>query len=483
MLCQITHVSLPVTSPWCTSTPCLDHSLTLQQLKMRTCFRHALLALSSVSASYAKINTKCVHPGVRDVLRNECAEFIMTAGSDTYGVRLPITASQGAATIGTLYDDKRRRAMTESMSMTMDITVSLPPTATATPTVTMAVPAISIPDEDSDDEDENEDVEDTTLVLPVTTTISPLPTSIPFGPSTTVSDLSTLVTSSFIVFKPGPDGSLVPVTTQSSLTTIVGTSWVSLKQESSAALHASDTPAASSIPSLTYYDPSTTMGPSSSLPDVIGAEPTCTSSIVYPINDQIGPGTNNVPLKAIKGLGQDGKAVTYPNKHGSSLCKKAKGCISIDKVGPVTPCIADLQNKIHQLAMNRSDLTFAPMEPITCSPALSSKYCAWVELVPWAPKDEKNKWLLNEMNTKPYNHMSYNEVPIGAVSEGIDWIRDGKAKLCGETLLPVPQPGTANMAKSCEKGKVYVLKVDVNPGLPDMRDDIIDAHESLNGQY
>lgn len=316
-----------------------------------------VLPLTLCSTSHGLINKKCVHPGVRDVIRNECAEFMLTAGTDTYGVRLPVTASQGGAFIGTMYDDKIRRGAANTTS-----------TSTSVVIVTETAEAAE---------------EETVHIY------------------TTMSNMPWMMTSS-------PRLSIKP-----------------------------------------------------------SAKPTSApgkASITYNVNDQIGPGINNVPLKSIKGVGQDGKKVKYPNMKGSSLCKKAKNCLVIDKLG-TRSCLEEVQNRIHELAAKHPEMTFKALERIACGPSQDSTYCAYIEIVPWQPKNSQQENMFNKMNMEPYRDMQYNEVPMGAIREGIDWLRQGKAKLCGETLLPVPGPKRGG--KKME-GQVYVLKVDINTTLPAM---------------
>ncbi|KAF1349924.1 hypothetical protein BDV97DRAFT_178817 [Delphinella strobiligena] len=384
---------------------------------MKVSSQAALLVLFSGSVSYGFVNTRCVHPGVRDVLRNECAEFMVTAGSDTYGVRLPNTASQGIATIGNMYDDKRRQADPASADPSQT-DFQKRTTMPGVVTVTSTLAHLDVPSEQS---------------------LPPTPSQ-PQNP--------TIHTQNPTVHKHNP------------------------------------TPPKSSHPSVrtmlfslnyTSHDPT---APITSTGSMLHSSTSSSSSAAYtqqyPANDNIGPGINNVPIKHIKGEGQGGKKITYPNKKGSGLCKKARKCITIDKVGPIRTCLEDIQAKIHLLAQHNSTLTFAPLQPIACSPAHDSKYCAYVQLVPWQPLKESNERKFQKMNIQPYRGMNYSAVPIGAIKEGVDWIKQGKAKLCGESLLPVPLPVQLDHPE--ERGKVYTLKIDVNTELPDMDPSLIDAY-------
>lgn len=70
------------------------------------------------------------------------------------------------------------------------------------------------------------------------------------------------------------------------------------------------------------------------------------------------------------------------------------------------------------------------------------------------------------MDTEPYVGMKYNEVPIVAIKEGIDWIKQNGAKMCGQSLLPLPLSSMMDKHPQL-KGHVYVLKADVNYTLND----------------
>lgn len=397
---------------------------------MKVSYHPALLVLFSSSVSYGFVNTRCTHPGARDIFRNECAEFMVTAGSDTYRVRLPNTASHGIATIGSMYDDKHRRAdpanadpsPTDFQKRTTTLEVmTTTPAHLDVPSEQLLPPTPSQSQNLTSHTDTNQYGRPTPPLPPYQ-----LPTDWPFDPE---------------------DLTLTTLKSHVSDRTMVFTS--------------------------TYTTPDSTKPITSS------------SSIAaftqqYPANDNIGPGINNVPIKHIKGQGQGGQKVTYPNKKGSGLCKKAKKCITIDKVGPIRTCLEDLQSKIHLLAKHKSDITFAPLQPIACSPAQDSKYCAFVELVPWQPLKASNERAFHQMNIQPYTNMTYNAVPIGAIKEGVDWIKQGKAKLCGASLLPVPLP--VDMYHPQEKGKVYTLRVDINTELPDMDTSVVAAYKSIEDE-
>lgn len=396
---------------------------------MKVSSHPALLVLFSSSVSYGFVNTRCAHPGARDVFRNECAEFMVTAGWDTYGVRLPNTASHGIATIGSMYDDKRRRADSASADPSQ---TDFQKRTTMLETVTSTLAHLDVPSEQ---------------LLPPTPSQSQNSTTHGYHGN------------------PTPPKSKQPHQWP--------TNWS----------YSLTTPE-SHVPVRTMFFTSTYTTPDSSMP-ITSSSSIAAFTQQYPANDNIGPGINNVPMKQIKGLGQNGQKITYPNKKGSGLCKKARKCITIDKVGPIRTCLEDLQDKIHLLAKHKSNLTFAPLQPIACSPAQDSKYCAYVELVPWQPLKASNEREFQKMNIQPYTNMTYNAVPIGAIKEGVDWIKQGKAKLCGASLLPVPLP--VNMDHPQEKGKVYTLRVDINTELPDMNTSVVAAYKSIedegNGLY
>lgn len=309
-----------------------------------------------------------------------------------------------------------------------------------------------------------------------TTTRTPSKQVISFSVYTTVSSLSTFVASNFVLHVE----STGDAQSSTSVETTVGiTSSPLISTTTCVVPQASVVTTTVPPPPLTTCTTTVTSSPGSTKTCPI---PSAQSGPVINVKNKVGPGINNVPIKSISGEGEGGKKITYPNMQGSALCKKAKHCVAIDNKGPVVSCLEDLKNKIHYLAAYKSDLVFEPMQPIACSPALNSKYCAFIELVPWQPKNGKNTELFNQMNTVPYRLMEYNQVNIGAIAEGIDWMKKTtKAKLCGSSLLPVPEPGSELMGRHEEKGKVYVLRVDVNPGLPPMDDDIIEAYADFPG--
>ena len=329
---------------------------------MRPSYSHALLVLSSSFTSHAWVNTKCAHPGLRDLIRNECAEFVVTAGLDTYGVRLPVTAYQGPAMIGTKYDDRRRRRATLVDAV---VTTSLAPTE--------ALPSYSTAVVDDDDATPEPDEDGVANVDPSVTQREATGDSIPTDPSLFGPPKATITTF------PGIPGS-------------------------SAILHGEYNPS-STTEAPTMIASSVTVATTT---DSIPVSSALTSFVN--VNDQMGPGINNVPLKAIKGLGQDGNKVTYPNKHGSPLCKKAKKCIAISKNTPIRSCMDALQEQIHDLAIHHPEMAFEPLKPIACAPSLDSKYCAFIELVPWQPINDKNERLFGQMDTEPYKYMVYNPV-------------------------------------------------------------------------
>lgn len=97
-----------------------------------------------------------------------------------------------------------------------------------------------------------------------------------------------------------------------------------------------------------------------------------TSSITLAVNDQNGPGINNMPMKAIKGQGKDGKKVTYPNKTGFKDCSKK--CSYTGKYGPVS-CLDGLMEKIHEMVSQGPYETYKPLQRIACAPD-ESRFCA-----------------------------------------------------------------------------------------------------------
>ena len=173
-----------------------------------------------------------------------------------------------------------------------------------------------------------------------------------------------------------------------------------------------------------------------------------------------GRGVNNLPIKKIKGtLGnaKDKKYSTYPNKHGQPECKPlGKAGCNVPGI-PMMSCLQDLRRQIYAKACKHPNMTYSPMQSIACSPNVVSSYCAYVQYVQWLPKGAKEQKKFDDLNTAPYKGMKYNQVPIGAIVEGIDWIIEKGAKLCGESLLPVPNQMAGGMP-----GHVYILKVDID---------------------
>lgn len=189
---------------------------------------------------------------------------------------------------------------------------------------------------------------------------------------------------------------------------------------------------------------------------------TSTSMILSPQTDKDGPGINNIPLKPIKGQGKDGKKITYPNKTGSKDCSKK--CSYPTKFESAVSCLTGLQEKIHKIASKNPGKTYRPLERIACAPN-ESMFCAFVEAVPWTPSGQKDRDMMAEMDTQPYRDMEYNYVPIGAIVEGIDWIEQNGAKMCGQSLLPVQVSSEMIEDYPEMRGHVYILKADVNSTL------------------
>lgn len=189
---------------------------------------------------------------------------------------------------------------------------------------------------------------------------------------------------------------------------------------------------------------------------------TSTSMILSPQTDKDGPGINNIPLKAIKGQGKDGKKITYPNKTGSKDCSKK--CSYPTKFESAVSCLTGLQEKIHKIASKNPGKTYQPLERIACAPN-ESMFCAFVEAVPWTPSGQKDRDMMAKMDTQPYRDMGYNHVPIGAIVEGIDWIEQNGAKMCGQALLPVQVSSEMIEDYPEMRGHVYILKADVNSTL------------------
>lgn len=177
-------------------------------------------------------------------------------------------------------------------------------------------------------------------------------------------------------------------------------------------------------------------------------------------SDKTGPGIYNLPMKKIKGYGGDkgNTKMTFPNKHGSPQCKEAKHCVALNRES-VQPCIEQVQMKIRELACSEPNRTFAPLEPIVCGPSGDSTYCAVVQYIPFVTKNAKANQMFQRMYTEPYLNMTVNQVPIGAIKEGVDWIVENGAKLCGQALLPVPQFSTKAGGKP---GHVYAVVLDVD---------------------
>lgn len=457
---------------------------------MKSPLGYTTLALFISSLDYtlghASLNDMCIHRHLREAIHDKCGEFALTIGPNVYGVELPKSASQGSAIIGTMYDDRRRwpiSAATYTTGLSSPVE-HMSPDVARTSTMTGAGPdnvimASSTSDslvtttEETDDDTDGEMTDDD----------NPKGPYFIGQPQTTIMSKSIMVFSSFTLNAPhesSSSGSFYDATPTDSYLIGDPTSTVMSKSTftmSGFVVHAPhDETASTTSPPLHLTSPATlrTSISSEERPSgTIASYPARTSSILNNVNDQVGPGINNIPIESIKGEGQDGKKATYPNKHGSALCKKAKGCISITKTGPNKHCIDDLQERIHCLAIQYPDLVFNPLEPIACSPSVDSIYCAFIELVPWQPHDVKNERLFEQMDTEPYKSMLYNEVPIKAIAEGIDWIIQGKAKLCGAALVPVPKAEHLNGPEG--KGKVYVLKVDINPDLPEMKKVVRDA--------
>lgn len=183
--------------------------------------------------------------------------------------------------------------------------------------------------------------------------------------------------------------------------------------------------------------------------------PTSSSSLPSPTQCKVPAHGTKGP--SIKGKGGSGykKNMSFPNKHGSDECKSIKHCTTSNTK---KPCIQDIREKVYQMACNHPEKTFEPMKPIVCSPSDDGDYCAYVQYVPFRPKSAK---LFDHKYTNPYQNMTYNQVPIGAIKEGVDWIINGKAKLCGQALLPVPTtfPGDGSVDQA------YLLRLDVDHGL------------------
>ncbi|GAB7349419.1 hypothetical protein MBLNU459_g8534t1 [Dothideomycetes sp. NU459] len=191
---------------------------------------------------------------------------------------------------------------------------------------------------------------------------------------------------------------------------------------------------------------------------------TSSSMITFPVNDRNGPGINNIPIKPIRGQGKDGTRITFPNKTGYRDCSKK--CSYAGAYG-IESCLSGLQEKIHAIARDDPQGSYAPLERIACAPH-ESNFCAFVEFVPWTPLNERERLELAKMDTQPYDKMEDNRIPIGAIKEGMDWIKQNGAKMCGQSLLPVP----ANVRghEKVRRGYVYILKADVNYTLPSLDD-------------
>ncbi|KAK8196100.1 hypothetical protein M8818_007253 [Zalaria obscura] len=406
------------------------------------------------------------------------ATYALTAGQTVYGVELLAVATPGPVTVGIMVDDKKKRQETDAGCIDDDNTVSHGSLHVGSHSPLRVNPRDS---SIRDSEQEQEDSAAADQPFPI---IHPIPTCWQCK-STHKNEIEAAGTSQpFPIIHPIPTGpsrtqELRADVAESSTASVATASIVAATEKAGSGLTEATGTSSEPMIQIELVDGSMTYTGMAHRPSANGEETQTIQVTVQGMNptnlgkveptssvmtrrapDNPGPGLHNIPLKKVKGTTTDGKAVTYPNKLGHPDCKKAKHCIAIDeRVNGTMGCLQYLAEGIRHKAETDPEATYSALDPVVCGPSDESGYCAYVQYVPFVPNSGKYTDEFQKMDTFQYRAMTYNKVPIGAIYQGIQWLMDSGAKLCGNALLPVPHDfGVMD-------GSVYILTVDVDFGL------------------